>query len=57
MVFGLVLIGYGVYSFVSGIGYEEVSKLAMGTAMGQGSVFVIWGLRERIGYSLREKKK
>lgn len=52
MIFGLVLIGYGIYSFVSGMGFEEVSKLAMGVGMGQGSVFVIWGLREWIGYSL-----
>lgn len=56
LVWGLVLIGYGMFSFVSGMGYEEVSKLAMGVGMGQGSVFVIWGLREWIGYSLKEKR-
>jgi hypothetical protein len=53
MIWGLGLIGYGMYSFVSGMGFEEVSKLAMGVGMGQGSVFVLWGLREWIGYSIK----
>ena len=53
MIWGLGLIGYGLYSFVSGMGFEEVSKLAMGVGMGQGSVFVLWGLREWVGYSIK----
>jgi hypothetical protein len=56
MIWGLVLIGYGMYSVVQGIGFMEVSKLAMGNGLGQGSVFVIWGMREWIGYSIKQKE-
>ena len=56
LIFAFVLISYGIYSFVSGMGYEDMSKLAMGVGMGQGSIFVIWGLREWIGYSLKDKR-
>lgn len=57
MIFGLALIGYGIYIFISGIGFKDVSEFAMGTGMGQGSIFVIWGLREWIGYSVFRRIK
>jgi len=57
LIWGMVLIGYGIYSFASGIGFRDASELAMGTGMGQGSIFVIWGLKEWIEYSIKSIKK
>jgi hypothetical protein len=51
LMWAFILIGYGLFSFVKGMGFEEVSNLAMGVGMGQGSIFVIWGLREWFGGS------
>lgn len=51
LMWGFILIGYGIYSLVNGIGFKDVSSLAMGIGMGQGSIFVIWGLRELFGGS------
>lgn len=57
LIWAFILIGYGFYTFVSGIGYKDLSEFAMGTLMGQGSIFVIWGLKEWVEYSLNQKKK
>jgi len=57
LILGMVLIGYGIYSFVSGIGFRDISEFAMGMTMGQGSVFVIWGLKEWVEYTINSKKE
>lgn len=49
LMWGFILIGYGMFSFVKAIGFKDISELAMGVGMGQGSIFVIWGLRELFG--------
>lgn len=51
---GLILICFGLYLFVNGIGFKDISELAMGIGMGEGSVFVIWGMRELFGSSINK---
>jgi len=53
LMWGFILIGYGIYSCISAVGLKDLSELAMGVEMGQGSIFVIWGLREWFGGSYK----
>jgi hypothetical protein len=55
IIFACVLIGYGIFSFVSSMRFITISQFALGIGMGQGSIFVIWGVREWIGYSIKLK--
>lgn len=56
LMWAFILIGYGMFSFVKAMGFEGISEFAMGIGMGQGSIFVIWGLRELFGGSYKYDK-
>jgi len=55
LLWAFILIGYGIYCTYTGIGFKDISELAVGVSLGQASVFMIWGMRELFG-SLNKKE-
>lgn len=57
LIWAFILMRFGIYQTYNAVEIylRGVYLFAAGSVMGQASVFILWGLREWIGYSIKRK--